>query len=825
MIAMGGDVAAAADAAPVPPMLAYQVDDLDDAHPRAVAATPEAPATGPVAMVLDTSVDGGAGGHLIAFVMEDGARFSAHAADLRALRLRLDPSLPGDALVRLDTLPGVRWAYDEARQAIALTVPADMLAATTIQLGGAGHPTDLSRLHPLRGLLLNYGLYGATGAGGSMLTGNGQMLAMTDFGTFATTGQFTTQSQDGIGHRAVRLDSFWQVIDAEAIRSYVVGDFVSGALSWTSSLRLAGIQMQSAFEQRTDLVTSALPQLSGSVALPSMLDLYVNNIKTFSGQIPAGPFDLQSLPSITGGDVRLVTIDATGRQVAITRKFYDLPGQLRSGLTEYSFDVGIPRYDYGLNSFHYYHDVVGSASLRHAISTLTTLEGHVEAVSDGLVNGGLGILQSFGFGAVTASAAVSDDRGMVGGKVTVDGQLLVAGVHLYASTERTIGTYMDYARLVSLKDARRLAQGADRLDGVAAALTQTAQASIIDRAGLSFQPWFDPVSISVSYNRIRSPGIGADGGDAFRTVQLSASRALSRRVNLYASGYVEPGAGHRYGAYATLNIRLGRRTSAQLGVEQDGGHASYLAQISSNAGQRQNALDWSVSERHSQDSPDWRSAMIGYRAGEADVQAEVDQSGGAVRGTAQIEGAFVAAAGDVFMANRIGNAFAVVRGAGPDTPVSQAGSPTAVSNRSGNALLPDLMPYWQTRVSIDPTNLPQGYQPNVTQQDAVAGYHQGTLVDFGTRLLRSAVVTLVAPDGKPLAPGLMAHLDGAVADPDHPDAPGTGLVGYDGELYLTGVSAHNHGIVDLDGGTRCMFDFDYDAKAGAEPHIGPVPCR
>jgi outer membrane usher protein len=825
MIATGSDVAAAADAAPAPPILAYQVDDLDESHPFPVEVSTERPSTGPVAMVLDTSVDGGAGGRLIAFVVEDGTHFSAQAADLRALRLRLDPSLPGDALVRLDAVRGLSWAYDEAKQAIALTVPAAMLAPSTIELGGAGHPTDLSRLRPIRGLLMNYGLYGATGGGQSMLTGNGELLAMSGVGTLSTTGQFTTEPQHGIGHRAVRLDSAWQLVDAAAIRSYTVGDFVSNALSWTSSLRLAGIQVQSAFEQRTDLVTSALPQLSGSVALPSTLDLYVNNIKTFSGQIPAGPFDLQSLPSITGGDVRLVTTDATGRQVTVTRQFYDLPGQLRSELTEYSFDLGIPRYDYGLASFHYYRDVVGSVSVRHAISMQTTLEGHVEAVSDGLANGGLGILQSFGFGAVAASAAVSDDRGMVGGKVTVDGQILLAGIHLYADTARTIGTYMDYARLVAVKDARRLAQGDGRLDSVAAALTQTAQASIIDRAGLAFQPWFDPVSISVSYNRIRSPGIGADGGDEFRTVQLSASRSLSRRLSLYASGYVEPGADHRYGAYATLNIRLGGRTSAQLGIEEDGGHASYLAQVSSNSGQRQNALDWSVSERRSDGTPDWRSAMIGYRSGEADVQAEIDQSGGTVRGTAQIEGAFVAAAGDVFAANRIGNAFAVVRGAGPDTPISQAGSPTAVSNRSGDALLPDLMPYWQTRISMDPTNLPQGYQPSVTQQDAVAGYRQGTLVDFGTRQLRAAIVRLVAADGKPPAPGLVAHLDGVAPDPDHPDAPGTGLVGYDGELYLTGVAAHNHGIVELGGGKRCVFDFDYDPGAGAEPRIGPVPCR
>ncbi len=170
---------------------------------------------------------------------------------------------------------------------------------------------------------------------------------MTKFGVFTTNTLFNTDRTYG-GQGIVRLDSSWRYDDARSVRSYVVGDFASNALAWTSSVRLAGFQIASAFEQRSDIVTTALPQFSGSAALPSTLDLYVNQQRIFSGEIPSGPFDIKSLPFVSGGDVRLVTTDATGRQVELTKAYYYVPGQLRPGLIEFSIDVGVPRLDYGI---------------------------------------------------------------------------------------------------------------------------------------------------------------------------------------------------------------------------------------------------------------------------------------------------------------------------------------------------------------------------------------------------------------------------------------------------------------------------------------------
>ncbi|WP_091885158.1 hypothetical protein [Phyllobacterium sp. OV277] len=47
--------------------------------------------------------------------------------------------------------------------------------------------------------------------------------------------------------------------------------------------------------------------------MPSTLDLYLNSIKVFSGEVPAAPFDVTNLPLMDGGDdARIVMKDALG---------------------------------------------------------------------------------------------------------------------------------------------------------------------------------------------------------------------------------------------------------------------------------------------------------------------------------------------------------------------------------------------------------------------------------------------------------------------------------------------------------------------------------
>jgi outer membrane usher protein len=608
----------------------------------------------------------------------------------------------------------------------------------------------------------------------------------------------------------VRLDSSWRYVDARKIRSYTLGDFVSNSLSWTNSVRLAGFQIASAFDQRSDIVTAALPQFSGSAALPSTLDLYVNQQRVFSGDVPSGPYQLKSLPYVSGGDVTLVATDATGRQVTTTQAYYYNAQQLRQGLLEYSLDVGVPRFNYGVESSDYDHTVFASGSLRYGLTNRTTLEGHAESSGDGLANVGGGIVRALGgYGTFSAALAGSHYRSWSGSQAAVNVETLFDNIRLYAGTQRTFGDYFDLARVSSYRLLRRsvLPVLPPVLDGDPA--LSTAQARSIDRAGVSFQPWSSAPQVSLSYNRIRY------AGETMRTANLSVSRSISQRVSFFANAYTNMDNHSDHGIYLSLNINLDHNITAEANVTSTDGHMGYTEQVNGLAGQRQGSLGWGVSNTSNAGGPDARNAYLSYRASFAQLRAEVYQYGGSTRTDLAAEGSLVAAGGGVFAANRIGNAYAIVTGAGPHAKVLEGGVLMGQANGGGRMLLPDITPYYQQHVYLDPSTLPDGWEPAVTERVAVAGYRQGVILDFGAKRLHDAVVTLRDKHGKPIAPGYVAKLqDGESA-----------MVGYGGQAYFRELNLHNRVSVDLGLAGTCTASFDYDPKGPAQQQIGPLTCQ
>ena len=86
---------------------------------------------------------------------------------------------------------------------------------------------------------------------------------------------------------------------------------------------MGGLQAQSNFSLRPDLITAPLPTLGGSAAVPSTVDVYVNNIKTFSQSVGAGPFSVSNVPLISGaGNAELVIRDSAGHEIKSTTPFY-----------------------------------------------------------------------------------------------------------------------------------------------------------------------------------------------------------------------------------------------------------------------------------------------------------------------------------------------------------------------------------------------------------------------------------------------------------------------------------------------------------------------
>lgn len=728
----------------------------------------------------------------------------ARASELRALRVQVDPGVVKDDLVALSAIPDLDFVYDEPGQTIALTIGNQSLDPYQIELGTGRRTFDAGMLDPTPGMIVNYSIYATQTRERTAVTGTAGLIGMMGGSVVTTDFNFNSDSRwDGNG--IVRLDSSWRLVDPEAVRSYIIGDFASNALPWSNSVRLGGFQIASAFEQRPDIVTTPLPRFAGSAALPSTLDLYIDQQRIFSGEIPSGPFDIQSLPQVSGGKVRLVTTDLSGRQIEIVRDYYYVSSQLRTGLVEYSVDLGFPRRDFGFASFSYDSNFSGSGSVRYGLTQMTTIEGHVEGAIDGLVNGGIGIVQGLGGrGALTVALSGSRYKGYDGARMVVKAEGRIGQLVFFAGTERSLGDYFDLARVAMVRERQR--RGIAGSDDLALA---PARATTINRAGLSFGPVLGGTSVSLNYNDIQDRNYGQ------RLANMSLSRPISGRVTAYVSAYSDLDRGNSYGAFAMLNIRIGKSTMMTASAERDSGHSALDMQVEGLAGQRQGDIGWGVANRIVLDGPDSQRAYVSYRAPEALVRGRVAQVGGDWLASLEMEGSVVAAGGGVFLANRIGNGFVIVKNAGPGTEVLQGGVRTGKANDAGRILLPDVSPYYPQQIFIDPATMADGWEPEATERLAVSGYRQGAIVDFGSRRVHSALVVLHDSSGQPVEAGYVATLEGGES----------AVIGYDGEVYLRGLKPSNRLSVDRGIAGQCHATFTYQDGGSPQTRIGPLTCQ
>lgn len=746
------------------------------------------------AIVNDTPAD-----RVMTVTRTPAGDFSVRADDLRSMRIKVDPQIADDTSVPLSSLPGVSARYIEPSQSLALNVPDDLLFPTVLDVSRR-KTVDLSKVDRGPGLLFNYRVFGSAESGngpGKQIAGDVELVALTPPGIIVSEGFFSSRGRRGF----VRGNTFFRHEDPLAVRSYTVGDLVTGSVNWSRSVRLGGLQIQSDFNQRPDLFTGPLPQFAGSAAVPSSVEIYAAGLKIFNANVPQGPFILRSIPSITGNELRIVTTDRNGRQTEITAPYFNAPGLLRKGIVEYSAELGVPRTGIGVRSFGYRDTVFGSATARYGLSDITTVEGHVEAGGD-LINGGFGVIQALGrLGSITASAVGSRFRDVEGARLEAQYRFDKRNFSLFATVEREFGNYIDLGDVSAFRLQPNGPQGTGTVP--------IAQRRSVERVGASFRPDFDPTSLNLTYSHLRF------GDSESRALDFGIRRRINDRLSFRGNAIVDLERKGNLAVSLGLNVRLGRNTTGFVGADRANGRTSYNVSATGFSGGRQNVLGYSLAQRGNDDGDAFRSASLNYRFPETFVAGTIEQSGKDVRGTVQVEGSIVAAGGGVFLANRVGDAFAIVRNAGPGVDILQGGRKVARADRNGRALLASLEPFSETKVSIDPTSLgPDLEAEKGTDQTVVTERRRAALIDFGVRKVNAAIVVIFGADSRPLPVGTEIQLEGGTP----------GVMGYDGEVFLKDLKATNRITIDLGSGKRCTASFPYETSGAPQPRIGPIIC-
>lgn len=710
----------------------------------------------------------------------------ARNSDLRRLGVRI-PDGAG-RLVRLADLQGVTADLDTARQEISLTVTAAMLSLPVTTRSSVSPEQAVVNTSP--GALLNYSLYGSDEQDGSTrLNGFGELRAFRNNMAFSSTGLFRSDAADSRHNSTfVRMDTSLQFSSPETRTTLRLGDTLTAALPWSRSTRIGGIQYGTDNALQPYFSSAPLATFIGSATLPSEVELYVNGLRQYSGEVPPGPFQLTTAPSVTGaGDARVVLNNALGQTTTLTFPVYGAARHLlAAGISEWSSELGFVREDYGVESASYSHDPAASGTFRRGLTDNFTL-GLQGEMTRGLVSTGIGGNWLPAPSAGVFSGAVSGSRyhNRQGYLYQTGYHWSDARFHFSAGGAFTTPDYRDTAALYGAPWPR-----------------ESYQATL----GYNFETVGD---LSLGYTGLHMASqtwryLTASWFRAFGP-SLSAGLSLSRNM-------ADP---DDCSAFFSLSVSLGKKTSVTASWQrrQDGNRAfeSITGSPATDGGFGYQA---SVARGSSASDYAGRASFLG-RYGLAEVGAS--SFDGRHYGYGSVSGSLVMMGGQLFAARQINNGFAVVSTRGvPDVPVLLSNNPVGKTGADGMLLVTSLNAYQNNKISIDPMDLPADMYAGITDGYAVPSDRAGTLLTFDIVRRRSAVVILNDETGKPLAPGSEARLQGQQAEP--------AVVGFDGETYFTGTDRHNRVVVETPQG-KCHVRFDLPEDATGIPRAGPFTCR
>ncbi len=738
-------------------------------------------------------------------------------SDLSFYRLKApENALHPSGGVCLERMPGLTYRYDAPTQSIHLTVPDEL--RETLEISARGEKPNVVKTDPGANFsaIFNYALtanFGTDDYARNIIPSYQGAAAyvdahfFTEYGNFDQSGRVSSSVTDlaggGIEPYVLRLDSRWFYNDDATLTTYAAGDVISGSLNWTRSMRLAGFQIKRDFALRPDLVTQPLPSFSGSAAVPSTVEVFADQSRTFSQQVAGGPFTISNLPVVSGpGVLSMVIRDPSGKETTTEFAYYASSRLLAPGFYDYSVEGGFARTFYGIKSDSYDENPVLSGSLRYGLTDLITLEAHSED-GDGLANAGAGaVFGLWRYGIASAAASASDFGGSTGGQVSGTFETGFWTARLYLSSLRSFGDYQDLVSVTAPKQ-----QISQILGPIVAAVTGAVYKRQ-DQISLSLPVSFDAGSVNFSFTDAKDAA-----GNAYEIASASYSRPFFWGSNLSVTGFKDYEHANSWGVFAGLTFSWDKYSAGAIEQSGPDGYSAggYLTRaLGDDAG------SYGYNIRAQEGNLPVNSASVSYRAQEARLDAGVQQIGKTAQVTASAEGS-VAVMDAVYFANRIDNSFAIVDTGIPGVAVSQNNHVIGETDSDGRILIPNVRARESNSITIDPATLPLQADIDTTEQVIVPKQQGGTSVHFkGRAQPASAVVVFKDEKGAVIPPGSEAWVNGG-QDPF--------VIGYDGETYITNLSPSNTALIKLPHGGSCNAIFDYAAKADGQARIDNVVCK
>ncbi|MEG1420061.1 MAG: fimbria/pilus outer membrane usher protein [Citrobacter sp.] len=732
-------------------------------------------------LYLDVTVNGNSVG-LVHFGYENEKLYGG-ANTLRTLGFRLPEGVTNP--VALNDISQLHVDYNKQRQTLALTAPLSELDLATTQLNLPAEAAPM--VSSARGALLNYDIYAEQGDESSVNTFS-ELRAFNGSGVLSTTQLTQYSTETDADNSFNRLDTSWRSSFPQNMLALTVGDTLTSSLAGSRQTRIGGIQIGTDFGLQPYMPTTPLPAYLGSATLPSNVELYVDGVRYYNGEVPAGSFQINTMPNISGaGTGQVMMTDALGRTTVQNFSFYNDQQLLREGLTSWSAELGVVRENYGYSSFDYASAPVFSGTWRRGFSNSFTAGAHTEA-SDGLINAGVSNdwIPGSRSGTLSTAFAASADAGKNGFLYSVGYRWSGEKFNFSTSTTATSGDYHDVAT--------HYGEPPPTLS------SNTVVGYSLASAG----------NISLSYLQFRYPH-----ESAVRYANASWYKSLTDNVSLNAGFNQNVDDDRDRSVYLMLTVTTSSNLSVSSTVQRTYDETGYQLNASQTP-PADGGWGWNVAASQ-QASRQSGQGEVGYLGRYGKAYTGFSRLPDNHYGYAGATGSVVMMGGGLFAAREINNGFAVVSTDGiPDVPVKLQNNVIGTSDDNGLLLVTSLNSYQNNQISIDPMDLPANMRIARVEANATPADRSGTLVSFGITPVRAAQVVLVDEQG-------LAIPEGSVAIATTGEGQSS-LVGFDGMTWFDTLEKHNALRVKTETGT-CSVTFDYPNSARGIVQIGPLVCR
>ncbi|WP_417656697.1 fimbria/pilus outer membrane usher protein [Pseudidiomarina aestuarii] len=682
----------------------------------------------------------------------------------------------------LESVEGLTYMLDHGQMTLTILAPASAFSASSLdQLQVPVSLPDKVQ----RGFYLDYDSSISSGDHG--YESHSLLLEGVAFSNQGSLVSGLLNTGDRNHNQVVRTQSYWRKDLPGPMETLVLGDTVSDGGAWSRPARYAGIRWARDFSLRPGFISMPMPSLSGSAALPSTIDILINNQLRKTEQVNPGPFELTNVPVISGsGEINLIVRDLLGRESIINQAYYFSPRMLAKGLSDFSVEAGVLRENYGLRSNNYDYDngfVAGTR--RYGLTSVLTGEVHFEAQAHRQAIGFDFVALLGTFATVEAAVATARTDQSQGNHYLLGMERRTSGSNGSLRWEYFDRNFVQFAAVPNeIRPRERLSASFGTL------LTGT-------------------VSTAINYTAQKS-------WDNSRLELLTVNLGLTLAEGIYLSSYASKDLSSDQGwsAGITLNFSLGKQRSASTSTRMGSNRNTINRAEVSQSPPGGPGSGWRLAVS---DDPNqyWRGDLSrNTNFGSFRAEATDTINNPALRLGAS--GSIGWLGGHTFATRTIGaGSFAVVKIDNIENiPIYRSNQLIANTNARGMALVPDLLPYQANQLTIDPIELPFDIEIQSVREVAVPFARSGLLVDFPVYRSRNALVILHQLDGTVVPAG--ARVTVALGATSF-------IVGKRGEAYLMDLTDRNLLSGQWQGGA-CGLVLSLDPAGPSEPRIGPVTC-